>query len=73
MVFMRKSDKIINHIIKFLRVLLEMQGPFVFAAEQLKEDIHDCLRGCSWNIIIYILYICDLLRENRPYGANYEK
>ena len=32
---MRKADKIINHIIKFLRVLLEMQGPFVFAAEQL--------------------------------------
>ena len=47
MVFMRKADKnfIINHIIKFLRVLLEMQGPFVFAAEQLKEDIHDIINS----------------------------
>ena len=41
MVFMRKIDEIVNHIIKFLRVLLEMQGPFAFAAEHLKEDIHD--------------------------------
>ena len=41
MIFMRKADKIVNHLIKFLRVLLEMQGPFVFAAEHLKEDIHD--------------------------------
>ena len=45
MVFMRKADKIINHINKFLRVLLEMQGPFVFAAEQLKEDIHDIINS----------------------------
>ena len=45
MVFMRKADKIINHIIKFLRVLLKMQGPFVFAAEQLKEDIHDIINS----------------------------
>ena len=41
---MRKADKVINHIIKFLRVLLEMQGPFVFAAEQL-EDIHDIINS----------------------------
>ena len=45
MVFMRKADTIINHIIKFLRVLLEMQGPFVFAAEHLKEDIHDIINS----------------------------
>ena len=45
MVFMRKADKIINHVFKFLRVLLEMQGPFVFAAEQLKEDIHDIINS----------------------------
>ena len=45
MVFMRKADKIINHIFKFLRVLLEMQGPFVFAAEHLKEDIHDIINS----------------------------
>ena len=45
MVFMRKADKIINHITKFLRVLLEMQGPFVFAAEHLKEDIHDIINS----------------------------
>ena len=45
MIFMRKADKIINHFIKFLRVLLEMQGPFVFAAEHLKEDIHDIINS----------------------------
>ena len=45
MVFMRKADKIINHTTKFLRVLLEMQGPFVFAAEHLKEDIHDIVNS----------------------------
>ena len=28
MIFMRKEDKIINHFIKFLKVLLEIQGPF---------------------------------------------
>ena len=33
----------LNHIIKFLRVLLEMQGPFVFAAKHLEEDIHDII------------------------------
>ena len=43
--FMRKADEIINHFIKFLRVLLEMQGPFVFAAKQLKEDIHDIINS----------------------------
>ena len=41
MILMRKADEIINHITKFLRVLLEMQGPFVFTAEQFKEDNHD--------------------------------
>ena len=45
MIFMRKADKIVNHFIKFLRVLLEMQGPFVFAAEHLKEDIHDIINS----------------------------
>ena len=44
MVLMRKADEIINHIIKFLRVLLEMQGPLVFAAKHLEEDIHDIIK-----------------------------
>ena len=45
MVFMRKADEIINHITQFLRVLLEMQGPFVFAAKHLQEDIHDIINS----------------------------
>ena len=45
MIFMRKTDEIVNHIIKFLRVLLEMQGPFVFAAKHLKEDTHDIINS----------------------------
>ena len=45
MSFMRKAERVLNHIIKFLRVLLEMQGPFVFAAEKLKEDIHDIIKS----------------------------
>ena len=45
MVFMRKADKIINHITKFVRVLLKMQGPFVFGAEQHKEYIHDIINS----------------------------
>ena len=43
--FMRRRDKIINHIVKFLKVLLEMKGPFVYVAEQLKEDIHDIINS----------------------------
>ena len=43
--FMRKADRIIKHITKLLRVLLEMQGPFAFAAEHLKEDIHDIVNS----------------------------
>ena len=32
--FMRKADEIINHFIKFLKVLSKMKGPFVFAAKK---------------------------------------
>ena len=45
MMFMRKADEIINHFIKFLKVLSEMKGPFVFAAKKLKEDIHDIINS----------------------------
>ena len=42
---MRKADKIRNLITKFLRVLLEMRGPLVFAPEHLKEDIHNIINS----------------------------
>ena len=39
MVFISEQDKIEEHYIKFLSVLYKMQGPFVLAADKIKNDL----------------------------------
>ena len=39
MLFISEKEKIEEHCIKFLSVLYKMQGPFVLAADKIKDDL----------------------------------
>ena len=39
MLFISEQEKIEEHCIKFLSALYKMQGPFVFAADKIKDDL----------------------------------